>query len=351
MTSANTMQAVVLHGYGGPEVLSFETVPRPRAGDGEVLLRVEAVSINRGFDIVARNGGSPFALTLPLILGVDPTGRIVETGAGVDVARIGELASVSALARCGKCDACRAGRPCTMGKRIGVTLPGGYAQYVSVPAFQARTLPTQLDPGEATMICRHAGVAYTEIETVGLVAGETALVMGAAGALGMFIIQLAKLRGATVIAVASSDERLDSCIALGADFVVNYREGDLTEQVMAHTNGRGVDVVFENISDPEMFPKAFASLAIGGRLITIGYHGGGVVPVDMKLLFMRRLKIMSSPMWAAGRDDLQTCLDLAAEGKLRAPIGLRLPLSEAREGHRLVESGAVIGKVLLEPQR
>lgn len=344
------MQAVMLREYGGPDVLSFETVPRPVPRDGEVLLRVEAVSVNRAFDIVARTGGSPFDLKLPLILGVDPTGTIVEAGAGVDPARVGELAAISALARCRRCDACAAGMPCKMGKRIGVAAPGGYAQFVAVPAFQARTLPAGLDPAEGTVICRHAGVAFTEIETAGLKAGETALVMGAAGALGMFLIQLAKLKGATVIAVASNAERLAACAALGADVGVDYKAGNLTEQVMAATSGRGVDVVFENISDPALFPLAFASLALNGRLITIGYHGGGVVPVDMKLLFMRRLKILSSPMWSGDRDDLAACLELAAAGKLSAPIGARLPLSQAPQAHRIAEEGRLIGKVILQPQ-
>lgn len=346
-----TMQAIVLRTFGGPETLSFETVETPVPGDGEVLVRIEAVSVNRSFDILTRTGRSPFDVQPPLILGVDPSGTIVDAGAAVDPSRVGEAVFVSGIASCRQCAACRAGRPCTEAKRIGIKAPGGYAQFITVPAFQARTLPPGLDPAEATVICRHAGVANTEILTADVKAGEWVLVMGAAGALGSFLIQLAKLRGATVIAAAGSPDRLAACLALGADFGVDYRAGDLARQVFDITSGRGVDVVLENISDPELFPRAFASLAEDGRLVTIGYHGGGTVPVDMKALFMRRLKILSSPMWTRGRDDLAECLDLASDGKLRALIGARLPLSEAEEAHRLVERGQLVGKVILEPQR
>ncbi len=344
------MQAILLREFGGPDVLSFETVEAPTPRDGEVLIKVEAVSVNRGFDIVARNGGSPFGLQLPLILGVDPTGVIVDVGAGVDRNRIGELAFVSGIGRCRLCAACLAGKPCTEAKRIGIKAPGGYAQYITVPAFQARTLPRDIDPAEATVICRHAGAAYTEILTADVKEGEWALVMGAAGALGTFLIQLAKLRGAKVIAVASTDERLDICRSLGADVCINYKAGNLTQQVFDMTGGHGADVVFENISDPELFPLAFASLAEDGRLVTIGYHGGGTVPVDMKALFMRRLRILSSTMWSDGKDDLGDCLRLASEGKLRALIGARLPLSQAANAHRMAEDGKLIGKIILQPQ-
>lgn len=343
------MQAIVLRQFGDADALSFETVESPRPEPGEVLVKVAAVSVNRTFDIVARNGQAPHKVQLPLIPGVDPTGTIVEIGAGVDPSRLGQLVFVSFVVRCGACAGCMAGKACTNIKRIGMTEPGGYAQYITVPAFQARVLPPGLDPAEAGIICRHAGAAWSEIHSAELKEGEWVLVMGAAGALGSFLVQLAKLRGAKVIAVASSEERLDTCRQLGADHGVDYKAGNLTQQVFELTGGYGVDVVFENISDPVLFPLAFASLAHGGRLLTIGYHGGGTVPVDMKALFLKQLRILSSGMWGGGEDVVGKCLDLAAQGKLRAPIGARLPLARAADAHRLVEKGKVIGKVILEP--
>lgn len=331
------MKAIVLREFGGPDVLSFETVDMPVPLEGEVLIKVQAVSINRTFDVVGRSGKAPFKLKLPLIPGIDPSGEIVEVGEGVDRARIGEKVFASG----------NVPKP----KMIGMLENGGYAQYVTVPAFQTRTLPSNLDPAEATVICRHAPAAFSEMHTADVQPDEWVLVMGAAGALGSFLVQMAKLKGAKVIAVASSQERIEACIGLGADFGINYKDEDLTERVMEITEKHGADVVFENISDPELFPKAFASLAKDGRLISIGYHGGGVVPVDIKALHFKRLKILSSQRGIGAEDVVGECLRLASEGKIRSLIGVRLPLSQAAEGHRLVEEGKLVGKVILEPQR
>lgn len=335
------MKAIVLREFGGPDVLSFETVAAPVPQEGEVLVKVEAVSVNRTFDVMARAGAVSYPLPLPVILGADPSGEIVGVGEGVDRARIGEKVFISR------------GAPVEGGpkpKMLGMTAPGGYAQYVTAPAFQAQTLPNSLDPAEATIIYRHALAAYSQIRTADVKPGDWVLVMGAAGGVGSFLIQMAKLKGAKVIAVASSQERVDVCLELGADFGINYKIESLTERVMEITEKHGVDVVFENISDPDLFPKAFASLAKDGRLLSIGYHGGGVVPVDMKALHFKRLKILSCQKEGDLEDIFKECVRLASEGKLRALIGARLPLSQAAEGHRLVEEG-LAGKVILEPQR
>ena len=343
------MEAVVMSRFGGPDVLEYRTVEAPAPGPGDVLVRIDAVSVNRSFDINARQGKSPFKLALPLILGVDPTGTIADVGSGVDRGRIGEPVFVSITAHCGVCDECRARRPCGAARRIGVAAPGGYAQYICVPAFQARSIPKGLDAGEATVIGRHAEAAWSEIACADVKPGEHVLVMGAAGALGSFLIQLAKLKGATVIAVASSEERLAFCRDLGADHGINYRADSITERAAELTRGAGVDVVFENVSDPATFPQAFESLGRGGRLLTIGYHGGSVVPVDMQRLFWNQLTIRSAPMWLPGANAFERCFDLAVAGKLRASVGARFPLRDAADAHRLVEAGGVNGKVIIEP--
>jgi NADPH:quinone reductase-like Zn-dependent oxidoreductase len=136
------------------------------------------------------------------------------------------------------------------------------------------------------VVTRHAPTAFHLLrDRAGLAAGEWVLVMGASGGLGSAGVQAAKFIGANVIAAAGADERVQAVIDLGADAGINYRTQDLTAEVMRITSGRGVEVVFENIADPELFPRAFASLARRGRLVTAGGHGGGIVPLDVNRLY------------------------------------------------------------------
>ena len=343
------MKACVVREFGGPEVIQYEEIPTPEPRDGEVLVRVGAVSINRSFDVTARTGKSVHGASLPLIMGVDPSGEITAVGSGVKSERVGEHVNIRGMARCGRCKACDIGKRCENSRAIGITAPGGYAEYIVVPDFQARKIPKSIPFADATVICRHAAAAFSEIHTSGLKSGEWVLVMGAAGALSSFVLQFAKLKGANVIAAAGGEDRLEVARDLGADFTINYREQGLSEEVMKITDKRGVDVVFENIGDPDLWTGAWDSLAINGRLVTVGYHGGGIVPLDIKKLHMRRLKILSSAMDSGSEDVVGECLHLATEGKIRALIGKKLHFSEAAEGHRLVEDNLIIGKVILEP--
>jgi NADPH:quinone reductase-like Zn-dependent oxidoreductase len=342
------MRAIVLREFGGPEVLRWETVPRPAPGASEVLVRVGAVSVNRGYDVVIRKGLFDRPVPLPFILGTDPSGTVEEVGPGVDPAWIGRRVVSSGGGRCGACDACRAGEACTVTRQLGLADPGGYAEYVAVPVHQAQPLPDNLPFPEATFVARHFPTALCELERAAKVQpGEWVLVMGAAGPLGSSLLQVARLNDARVIGAAGTDERAQACLDLGAHFAINYRRQDLEAEVRRITGDRGVGAVCENIGDPTLWPAAFRSLAQGGRLVTVGFHGGGTVPLDVQLLQHRRLNVLSSPPPSA--DDRRRALDLAAAGTVHAVIGLRLPLAEAAEAHRIAEANTVVGKVILEP--
>ena len=171
--------------------------------------------------------------------------------------------------------------------------------------------------------------------------------MGAGGGLGGAGVQTAKLMGATVIAGAGADERVALGIELGADYGINYRAADLAEEVMKITGGRGVDVVFENISDPTTWPQAQASLAYGGRLVTAGAHGGGTVPLDIYRLYIRRLRIIGGA--GSSRRNVARTLELAGDGKLRTAIDEILPLADLHRAFDLLGSGAVKGKIVIDP--
>lgn len=335
------MRAVVFREFGGPYVLRVEEVEMPTLGPADVLVAVRAVSVNRTLDLAVRAGRYARPVTLPHVLGADPSGVVVATGPQVTSRAIGDRVVASPWLK----PATATAGPVL----LGVQAWGGYAEFVRLPATTTHLIPGGLDFAAAAVIARHAPMALHLLEDKGrLAAGEWALVMGAAGGLGSAGVQVAKYLGANVIAGAGSDARAESARGLGAGWVVNYRERRLDDEVMRVTEGRGVDVVFENVGDPELFPRALASLARGGRLVTAGSHGGGIVPLDVSRLYLRQLSVLGSTGQTA--DDVSRSLRAAASGHLLAPIARTMPLEEAALAHELIESGDVVGKIVLTLQ-
>jgi NADPH:quinone reductase-like Zn-dependent oxidoreductase len=329
------MHAVVMERFGGPEVLDYREVPDPEPGPGDVVIAVRAISVNRTLDLAVRAGEGRKA-KLPMVLGVDPTGVVAAVGPGVDEQLIGRRVAVRS--------------PLPGRSHLGVDRWGGYADLVAVPATALMDIPDTLGFPSATVIFRHYPTAFHLLDTLAEVQpGERVLVMGATGALGSAGIEAATLLGARVIACAGSDRKAAVARELGAEHTVNYRTDDLHDAVMTLTGGAGVNVVFENISDSQLWPKAFASLARDGRLVTAGAHAGPIVPLDVRKLYRDRLRIIG----AFGSDprNWDLTLDAAANNSLHPLIGEILPLSHARRAHELVERGEVIGKVILEPGR
>lgn len=344
------MKAMVIHRFGEPEVMQWEDAPTPSPGAGEVLVKVHSVSVNRTLDLQVRQDGGGYGAILPLVLGNDPAGEVAEVGPGVDSLQVGERVAISQGIHCGSCNACDSENAfqCANRRMLGIHLWGGYAEYVKVPASNCVTIPDGLSYGEATVVARHFPLAIAQTRLTNLQAGDWALVMGAAGGLGSCIIQVARNIGANIIAGAGAEQRVAVGRSLGAQHGVNYRQSDLEAEVMRITEGRGVDVVFENIGDPAQWDGAFNSMARGGRLVTVGAHGGGMVTLDLKKLYQRRLQVMSG-LGAEGRAELQESLELTARDEFQVLIDRTIPLSEAVEAHRLVDSNEPLGKVILDP--
>ncbi|HEX7711104.1 MAG TPA: zinc-binding dehydrogenase [Sphingomonadaceae bacterium] len=335
----NPMKAVVMHSFGGPEVLRYEDFPKPVPSPGEVLVEVHAVSVNRTLDLVVREGKYGAPIALPHILGVDPSGVIAAVGEGVTQRKIGERVVTLPWRS----------KPVGPLDAVGMQHLGGYAEFVKLPASATVPIPDGLDFADATVVTRHAPQAFNLLrDRAGLKAGESVLVMGASGGLGSAGVQVAKSLGATVIAGAGAPERVAAALSLGADHGVDYRAENLTERVLELTGGRGVDVVFENIADPELFPQAFHALARHGRLVTAGSHGGGTVPLDVKRLYLYQIAVMGSIGFTD--EDVAASLAAAARGEFKALIEAILPLSEAAEAHRRVADREGVGKVILSPK-
>ncbi|HEY1364500.1 MAG TPA: zinc-binding dehydrogenase [Xanthobacteraceae bacterium] len=333
------MRAIVIRRFGPPEVMRLEQAADPEPGPDDVLVEVHAVSVNRTLDLAVRAGTYARLPSLPHVLGVDPSGKIVATGRAVTERRVGQ--PVVARPILGMASR---GHPLL----LGLDAWGGYAQYVKLPAAATRVMPEGLAFSVATVISRHAPLAFAQLRDKGqLQHNQWVLILGAAGGLGSAAVQVAKYLGGLVIAGAGSDERVDAAMELGADAGVNYRERELNAEVLRITKGAGVSLVLDNMGDPELFPQALACLAPGGRLVTAGAHAGGKVVIDLNRLYQRQLAIVGAIV--DHPDDLDASLRMAAEGRFRAVIDRVLPLSEAVAAHEMVERRSPLGKVILDP--
>jgi NADPH:quinone reductase len=336
------LKAIVIREFGPPGVMKFEDVPTPEPGPGEVLIKVYAVSVNQTLDTKVRAGKYARPVTLPLVPGVDPCGEIVKVGEGVTARKVGDRVTVGLRLR---------GSSGSEAIRLmGVHAWGGYAEYVKAIADTTTIVPDGVDYPTACVVARHAPTAFHLLQDHAKVQpGEWVLVMGAAGGLGSAGVQVAKYLGAHVIAAAGSDERVKVGLDLGADGGVNYRAQDLTTEALRITGGKGVNVVFENIGDPELFPKAFNTLVRHGRLVTAGGHAGGVVPLDVNRLYLNHITVMGRTGETA--EGARLSLQMAAEGKFKALIDRVMPLSQAVQAHELVEQRSLLGKIILDPTK
>jgi NADPH:quinone reductase-like Zn-dependent oxidoreductase len=322
------MKAIVLHEHGGPEVLSYEEVERPEPGAGEVLVKVHAVSVNQTLDLGIRAGTAGYSIPMPAILGIDSAGEIESVGEGVTGFAKGQR--VTSILR----------------PPVGL----GYAEYVIANARATFHVPDGLGYPEAAAVSRHFPMAYSLCRAAEVEEGGWVLVMGAAGSLGAAAIQVAKHRGAHVIAAAGTDERAQTGVALGAEAWVNYRSSDLAAEVKRITDGKGANAVLENIADPDLWPGAFNSMAVGGILVTVGAHGGGKVELDVRKLYRDDLTIRSG-LNRREPGDGDDALALAAAGIYRTTIHTLLPLSQAPEAHRIASDRSIVGKIVMDPTR
>ena len=323
------MKAVVPSEPGGPEVLEYVDAPDPAPGPGEVLLDVAATAVNRA-DLLQRQGHYPPPPGASEILGLECSGTVATVGAGVEGFEVGQ--EVCALLS-----------------------GGGYATRVAVPAGQVMPRPDGVDLVAAAALPEVAATVWSNVMMVaGLRAGDSLLVHGGAGGIGTFAIQLGKALGARVLTTAGSPEKLALCAELGADLTIDYREQDFTAVVKEATDGVGVDVILDNMG-ASYLTRNVAALATEGRLVVIGLQGGTKAEIDLNALMRKRAAVVGTTLRARPVGEKSTMCaavveqiwPLVADGTIRPVVGRTLPLTEAAEAHRLMESGATTGKILL----
>ena len=337
------MRALVLREQGNAARPALETdFPDPVAGAGDVLVRVRATSLNY-HDVFTRRGLPGIKIPLPAILGLDCAGDIVEVGTGVDGWRCGDRVLVDPRNR-------------VEGGLMGETIHGGLAELCRVRAHQLIRIPDSVSYVDAAALPCAYGSALRMMYTIGAVSkGERVLILGASGGVGVCCLQLAKLAGATVIACASTAEKLARLQQLGADHTVNYVERDFVQEVHAlygkparrgaGTN-QGVDVVV-NYTGGDTWVKSLRCLRVGGRLLTFGATAGYDPREDIRFIWTFELKILGSNSW--DREDLIHVLDLVRRGALEVIVDRTFPLEEAAEALGQIENREVFGKLVVTP--
>ncbi len=343
------MKAIRFHEHGGPEVLRYEEVPEPTPQPAQVKLRVKAVALNH-LDIWLRKGLPGVKVPLPKIGGCDIAGEVVALGAACARVKMGDRIMVSPGWTCGQCAACLRGEDnlCRAYQIIGgYGVDGGCADFICVPEVNCILIPQRLDyPAAAAAPLTFLTAWNMLVRQARLRAGEDVLVMGAGSGVGTAAIQIARLFGARVIAVASTDDKLAKAATLGAAAGINYASQDLGQEVRRLTGKRGVHVVFEHVGG-STWEKLIPNIAPGGRLVTCGATAGYEAQVDIRYLFSKSVAILGAFMGC--KADLLEVVRHMGEGTLRSVVDRTLPLAECAQGHRLLEERAQFGKIVLLP--
>ncbi|MFI5286703.1 MAG: NAD(P)H-quinone oxidoreductase [Candidatus Dormibacteria bacterium] len=324
------MRAVVVAAPGGPEQLHLEEIPDPVAHEGEIVVRVAGAGVNRA-DLLQRQGLYPPPPGASEILGLEASGTVSSVGPGVNSPASGDRVML-------------------------LVEGGGYAELVAVRAAQAVRVPANLDLIEAGGIPEVFITAHDALFTRGhLQDGETVLIHGGGGGVGTAAIQLARQHRCRVLVTAGSAEKLQRCLALGADFGINYRTEDFVARTRDLTDGRGADLVLD-IMGASYLGKNLDVAASDGRIVVIGMQGGNHAEIDLGLMMRRRISLISTSLRArpaAQKASIVAAfaadvLPALADGTLRPVVDRVLPLGDAGEAHRLMEAGELVGKIVLD---
>ena len=323
------MLAIEIPSPGGPEVLRAGERPVPEPGPGEVLIRVAAAGVNRP-DVMQRKGAYPPPPGASDIPGLEVAGVVEHVGRGVGEWRGGD--EVCALVS-----------------------GGGYAEYCIAPAAQCLPLPRGFTMVEGAAVPETYFTVWTNVFERGrLQPGELALIHGGTSGIGTTAIQLAVAFGSRVLATAGSDAKCRACEKLGAERGINYRTEDFVETVKRLTDGRGVDLILDIMGAPYL-DRNLRSLAVDGRLVEIGVMGGSEALIDLRRILGRRLTITGSTLRPRSVEEkgsiaaalLAEVWPLLEGGRVKPVIYRTLPLRDAAEAHRLMESSEHIGKIVL----
>ena len=342
------MRAIVMRAHGGPEVLQLEETADPQATPGQVRVRVRACALNH-LDLWTRRGLPGRSIPFPHILGNDIAGEIDELPAPIEGLSVGQRVMLSPGTSCGRCAMCLSGEDnsCRHYRIFGYQIHGGYAERVVSPAANVIPIPDHVDFPHAAAFPLVFLTAWRMLVTRAQVRpGEDVLVWAAGSGVGMAAVQIAKARGARVIATAGGAAKLDRARELGADEVIDHHAADVVAEVRRLTAKKGVEVVIEHVGEAT-WERSIQCLAHRGRLVTCGATTGPMGRTELRYLFSKQLSLLGSYM--GGKAELLEAAPLFFAGRLRTVVHEALPLAEARRAHEAMEASRHFGKIVLTP--
>lgn len=322
------MKAVLCKAFGPPEDLVLEDVAVPEPGPGEVLVDVHASALNFP-DVLMIAGKYQSQPPFPFSPGGELAGTVAALGEGANRFKVGD-------------------------RVFGGTGHGGFVEQIAAPEAVLRPMPDKMDFIQASGITTTYGTSYYALkQRAALQPGETLLVTGAAGGVGLAAVELGKAMGARVIAAASSAEKLAAAKAAGADELVDYSDGDLKDKVKALTGGKGVDVIYDPVGGA-LFDQCMRSIGWYGRVLVIGFAAGDIPRVPINLILLKSCQVVgvfygswSARFRAEADANFDEILELYQAGKIDPLIGRTYPLEQSAEAMRCLSERRAIGKVVV----
>jgi NADPH:quinone reductase-like Zn-dependent oxidoreductase len=342
------MRAVTIRGYGGPERVTVDDVPRPVVqGPNDVVVALKAAALNH-LDLFVMRDLVGFRHTFPHILGADGAGIVESVGAAVTRVKPGDRVMLNPGIWCGRCDFCLDGEQslCDTYRLLGEHLPGTLAEAILVPEANCEHLPEGVAWSEAAAFPLSFLTAWRMIVTKArLEAGETAFIWGIGGGVALAALAIARLLGARTIVTSSSDEKLARARSLGADETINHRTQDVVKETRRLTGRRGAQVVVDTVGRAT-WEQSLRVIARAGRLVTCGGTSGHELMTDVRRLFWHQWTIMGSTM--GNRRELEAIATLFGRGQLRPVVDRVVPMAESRAAFERMAEGRQFGKLVVE---
>ncbi len=342
------MKALYFRQHGELDVMQYGDVPEPETGPGQIKMKVRATALNY-LDVWVRRGWPGLKLKMPHWCGADMAGEIVELGKGVSDWKVGQRVVADPGVNTFEDEYTGRGEDSVSpGYHVlGEHQRGAAAEYIVLPANGIAAIPDHVDFAEAAAPLLVTLTAWRMLtRRAGLRTGESVLVVGSGGGVNSMSIQVAKLTGAFVYAVASDEKKAQLAKELGADVVINRSQVDWGPEIYKLTDKRGVDVVVDNVGKATL-TTSMQALARGGRIVIVGNTSGPLTEIDIRYIFGKQISLIGSTMGT--HQDFKVVTEMLWAGKLKPVIDRVMPLSEGRKAYEIMQQGGQLGKIVLTP--